>query len=127
MPSAALRCTHRPRLPYPLIDSYVFLGRRVPREILVHPVAHERLPRVLIAEGLQRLPDSEQQRFPAIFRKLETCSLAGPGIPGLNGVVQASSRAHDWNSAVLQTVYLIKTARLVPRRHEEHIASRFDF
>jgi hypothetical protein len=86
-----LRCAHSPCLPNALIDSYVLLGRRVPRKILVHAVAHERLPRVLIAESLQRLPDGQQQRFPAILRKFEACPFAGPGIPRLNGVVQAGT------------------------------------
>src|ERR1700680_2015919 len=121
------RVLSRPRLPRPFVDANILLGRRVPGEVFVHAVAHERLPGSLIAESLQRLFNGQQKSLAAVIGELEAGSLAGARIPGFNGVVESASGTHDGNGSVFETVNLIQAARLVFRRHEEHVTAGFNF
>src|SRR6266404_1808465 len=75
---------------------------------------------------LQRLMNGTQKSFSSGFLKLETCALLCTRIPRIYSVVQSAGGADDWNRAVFQAVNLIESARLVPRRHEEHIGASFD-
>jgi len=42
------------------------------------------------------------------------------------GVDQAAGRAHDRHRAVAQRHHLVQTARLVARRHEQHVCASVD-
>ena len=68
------------------------------------------------------------QRTAGASKSLNTMPVprACRGIPLLHRVRETAGPAHDRHRAVFQAVHLIEPARLVQRRHQEHVARRFD-
>src|SRR5438270_4752861 len=117
---------HQLRLPGAFVDFHVLLRRSGPGKIAAHTVAHQHMPRSLIAKGLQRGFDGKEQGLTTVLVKLETGSLPGAGVPGFDGVIEPAGGAHDGHGSVFQTVNLVQTARLVARGHQEHVSARLD-
>src|SRR5450755_5139166 len=119
-------CRRSPSLSDPLVNANVFLRRSVPGKVPAHPVAHELLPGILLAEGAQRFFNRQQKSFAVVVAKLEAGTLAGASVPMLDRVVEAAGGTDDGNRAVLQAVNLVEAARLVPGRHEKHVTARLN-
>ncbi len=109
------------QLPHALINAKVFTRRNPPREILAHAVAHQLLPRTLIAIELQRLMNGSQQGFSGVFLELESGALLSACIPGIDRVVEAACSTNHRRGTVLQAVNLVQAARLVAGRHKKHV------
>src|SRR5882762_8147882 len=114
-----LRCASR--LPCSLVDFSIFPRRRVPGEIFIHAVTHERLPGSLIAKGHERLLDRQQQRLTVVFGELKAGTFAGTRVPGFDGIVEAAGSTHDGHGAVFEAVDLVQTTRLISGWHQEHV------
>src|SRR5437667_3341978 len=119
-----LRCTSR--LPCSLVDFSIFPRRRVPGEIFIHAVTHERLPGSLIAKGHERLLDREQQRLAVVFGELKAGTFAGTCVPGFDGIVEAARGTHDGYGAVFEAVDLVQNTAHVSGWHEEHVRAGFN-
>src|SRR5438552_195465 len=58
-------------LPRTVVNSNVFFRRSIPGKISFHPIAHERLPGILIVKRLQSLFDGAQELVSAVLGKFE--------------------------------------------------------
>src|SRR5215471_8320534 len=56
-----LSCVGSPQLSHPFVNPHILFRRRIPGEVPGHAVAHQGLPRSVIAVRLQRLFDGQQQ------------------------------------------------------------------
>src|SRR5438105_8893565 len=100
-------------LPRTVVNSNVFFRRSIPGKISFHPIAHERLPGILIVKRLQSLFDGAQERFSAVLGKFEPGASSSSRVPRFNRIVQTAGSTHNWNGSVLQAVNLIEAARLI--------------
>src|SRR6185312_2199161 len=106
------------QLPGAFKHPHIFLGGNIPGEILGHAIAHQHLPRRLIAEGAQRVFNGRKQEFSVVFGELKASSFARPRIPWINRVIQAAGGPHNRHRSIFQAVNLVQSEGLIARRHQ---------
>src|SRR5260370_41258761 len=109
-----------------LVSPDILAGGSAPREILTHAVALQPLPGSLVTIELQRLVNGAKQGFPGIFLKLKSRAFFCSRVPRVDGVIETASGAHNRHRAIFQAVDLTQAARLIARRHEEHVGASSD-
>jgi len=57
---------------------------------------------------------------------LKPVPLAGSGVPGLDGIVEAAGSANDGNVPYFPAVNLVQSAGFEARGHQEHVGGRFN-
>src|ERR1041385_7951994 len=100
--------------------------RSFPREIRRHAVGGDLLPRFFAHIHGEGALDRRKKRLAGIVRELKAVTVPRQRVEIFDRVVEAAGRAHNRNRAVFEAVNLIEPARLIARRHQEHIGARFD-
>src|SRR4029079_13609392 len=104
----------------------IFPGRNVPGEVRLRGVALDVLPAARVAERRDRPLDGIDERFSLVLPELEPRPPVGELVGVDHRVFQPAGGADDRDVGVTQAVHLLEPARLVPRRHQEHVRPAFD-
>ena len=102
-----------------IIQRFVPGGRRRPGEIGFHRPLHQAAPRRGVPVRRQGAVDHVEHVRAGVRLELESGSRRGR--VRLDRIGQPPRGAHHGDRAVAQTVELVESARLIPRRHEKHV------
>src|SRR5690606_37001323 len=110
----------------PGVKFLVLRSLDAPGVVLGHSVAHQLLPDLLVLVDVERGGDRPGHRVGVVVLEDEAGPLAGGRVVELHGIRQSPRLAHDRHRPVAEAVHLVEPARLVARRHQEHVRPRFD-
>ncbi len=119
----------RPPADRSFVHGDVVARRAVPGEILLHAVADEGAPQLVVAEGRHRALDRLQQGLRRVVLEHEPrrrAMLQRLGRHVDDGVRQPADAPDDRHRAEAHAVHLVQPAGLKPRGHEERVRPRFD-